>query len=94
VHLYVHPELEGVRPERYAALHVRIVLRDGRQHEGWFEYAKGAPDAPYSWDELRERYRECASLTLPAEKVEQTLQMVERIDQVPRIADLLELLSP
>jgi 2-methylcitrate dehydratase PrpD len=94
VHLYVHPELQEVTPDRYAALHVRVVLKDERRHEGWFEHARGAPDAPYSWDDLRARYRECASLTLPAEKVERTLQMAEQIDQIPRIADLLEALNP
>lgn len=93
VHLYVHPELEKVTPDRYAAVHVRILLKDGRGYEDWFEHATGAPESPYTREELRERYRECAGLTLSAAKVESSLQMLERIDQLPRIAELLDLLS-
>ena len=86
------PEIDARGYDRMrSAMDVR--LRDGSVLTVDADVYPGGPERPLSREELRQKFRECAAEALPADRIEEALAQVERVDQAPRIADLLGTLS-
>ena len=66
VRLYVDDELEALGFDQVRS-RIRIRLRNGRSIEGRYDVARGHPEKPMSWSELAEKFKECASLAVPAD---------------------------
>jgi 2-methylcitrate dehydratase PrpD len=73
---------------------VRIHLRSGDTVDRRVDHARGSADNPLDREELRQKFRDCARRALPPEQAEQALTMLERLDDVPRIDDLVHALVP
>jgi hypothetical protein len=64
---------------------VRIGLRDGRTLEADFPYQKGAPENPFSREDVTEKFRGNASLALgdaEVERLEAAVLTLERQDDL------------
>ncbi|MQA00776.1 MAG: MmgE/PrpD family protein [Dehalococcoidia bacterium] len=55
--------------------------------------ARGGPADPLSWDELLDKYRDCAARALPAEQVERSAQMLRDLEAVADIRELTATLA-
>ena len=55
---------------------------------------KGAPTNPYSFKEISDKFRTYASGVIDAEKIEETITKVARLEDEPDAAILARLLSP
>ena len=53
----------------------------------------GHPGSPLSLDQLREKFRDCAGIVLPKDRVESIRQMVESLDGCPDLRSLTAILS-
>jgi 2-methylcitrate dehydratase PrpD len=53
---------------------------------------RGDPSRPLAWEELAEKFRDCAGTVMLAEAVERTLSLVERLEEVPNVSRLTETL--
>jgi 2-methylcitrate dehydratase PrpD len=68
---------------------VEVDLADGRKFaQPSDERYRGSPDKPFTRDELLEKFTDCASLALSAER---TRHAIDRIESVDRLANIREL---
>jgi 2-methylcitrate dehydratase PrpD len=72
---------------------VTITLADGRKLERSAEEAKGHPDFPLSIAELRTKFMDCATQTLPRARAEAAFDALAALERAPRIADITPLLE-
>jgi 2-methylcitrate dehydratase PrpD len=92
VTLYVDDELEALGYDQVRS-RIRVKLKDGKIIEGRCDVARGHPEKPMSWAELEEKFRDCAALVLPRKGVEETIQMVARLEQLRSLSPLLRALG-
>jgi 2-methylcitrate dehydratase PrpD len=69
---------------------VTITLRDGRTFARTVDQVLGSPGNPMTRDELVGKYRRCAARVLPTARLEKSIAILEALDEVPRIADLMD----
>jgi 2-methylcitrate dehydratase PrpD len=89
VTLYVDDELEALGYDQVRS-RVRVKLKNGRLIEGRYDVARGHPEKPMSWTELSEKFRDCAELVLPRQRVEEAIGLVARIEQHKTLKPLLK----
>ncbi|MBI2854335.1 MAG: MmgE/PrpD family protein [Chloroflexi bacterium] len=106
VNVEVDPEVEDEfkREEGVAHTHakwgaskVTIKLRDGRKFYEKRNIAKGYPEMPLQWDELVEKYRECAdyaSLTQKGVNAGESVGLLKDLESVENVRQLIESLTP
>jgi 2-methylcitrate dehydratase PrpD len=86
---------EGAEPGAFPIgghAEVRIALKDGSEHSLRVDTPRGDPSRPLGWDELAEKFRDCAGMILPSEAVERTLCLVERLEELRDVGGLTETL--
>lgn len=92
VHMSTHPTADGVDPPHDHPDTVEVRLRDGTCLEESVSVAKGNADKPLTWNELTAKFRECAMLNLPSDRVtaiELAVTALERTDNVEGLGRLL-----
>jgi 2-methylcitrate dehydratase PrpD len=72
---------------------VTVTLTDGRQITRLRESARGDFQDPYREDEVRAKFRELAGLVLSAGAVTRVEELVARLDELPRLSDLVVALT-
>src|ERR1051325_629039 len=92
VRLYVDDELERLGYDQVRS-RIRVKLKNGTIIEGRYDVARGHPEKPMTWDELGEKFRDCASLVLPERKIDAIIPLVGKFPRMASIRPLLQLLS-
>ena len=84
--LYVDPELTESLPLEWVdkTATVKVRLKDGR------EYNRTADLPRLTWDEIREKYEECASLALPENKVKKSIDIVAGLEELKNLRSLIK----
>jgi 2-methylcitrate dehydratase PrpD len=82
------PELSAHVP-RLKPARVTVTLTDGRQLTRLRESARGDFQDPYGEDEIRGKFRELAGVVLSPAGVARAEALVDRLDELPRIGDLV-----
>ena len=72
---------------------VTVTLTDGRQITRLRESARGDFQEPYREDEVRAKFRELAGVVLSPGAVTRVEELVERLDELPRLSDLVVALT-
>jgi len=90
---HVDPELEaawkgGPRPET-----VHLYLKDGRKLTRRTDKSKGNPEFPLSDEEISQKFRDCASMCLPEEQVEELLERLWSLENVKSMREIARLLA-
>jgi 2-methylcitrate dehydratase PrpD len=85
------PELSAAVP-RLKPARVTVTFTDGRQVTRLRESARGDYQDPYRDDEIRAKFRELAGVVLSPAGAAQVEQLVDRLDQLPRLGTLVETL--
>ncbi|MBU1206704.1 MAG: MmgE/PrpD family protein [Proteobacteria bacterium] len=70
---------------------VIVRLKNGKEYSHGVLRAKGHADAPLTWDELLEKYRECARLVLDDKGVERTIELMGSLEKLPNIKELMNI---
>lgn len=78
---YVDPEAEKAYPDHYVAT-VTIVLHDGRSLQSHVDYPKGDPENRPTKEELYDKFRDLAGLSLAPKKVEDLLDHLVHLEKV------------
>ena len=82
---------EGVN---WGEMRLRIVLKDGRVLSTARSHARGWSEDPATWDDLAEKYRDCASDVLPQSQIEESIAMIAELESLPRVRKLMTVLQP
>jgi 2-methylcitrate dehydratase PrpD len=85
------PDLSAQVP-RLKPARVTVTFTDGRQVTRLRESARGDYQDPYGEDEVRSKFRELASLVLGPAGVTRVEALVDRLDELPRLGELVEAL--
>lgn len=88
-------ELKKVSEERgiLAPVRLKVKLRGGEEFCETVLEARGGPSNPMSQNEIREKFKECASQILPALSVKRALETIEHLETLKDISDLTSILS-
>ena len=93
VRFYVDPEAEKAGYDKMTTI-LKITLKDGRTISGRADFGKGSPINPMSYDEVAEKFRGCAAFAeWPADKANQVIEMVRKLEEVSDVRALTALLS-
>jgi 2-methylcitrate dehydratase PrpD len=89
----VHPEAEAAGYDKMTTI-VEIVLKGGRTISGRADFGKGSPANPMSYDEVADKFRECAAFSRwPREKAERVIALVRELERLRDMRELTALLS-
>jgi len=93
VHFGVHPEAENAGYDKMTTI-IDVQLTDGRRIGGRADFGKGSPSNPMSYDEVADKFRECAVYSRwPRRKAERVVELVRVLEDVKDVRELTELLS-
>ncbi len=70
---------------------VKVKLKNGKEYSYGVLQAKGHAEVPLSWDELLEKYRECARLVLNDQDVERTIDLMGSMEKIKSIKELTDI---
>ena len=92
VEFYNSPEADAAGADKMHSI-IDITLKDGRAVRGVADFARGSPQFPMSFDDVVEKFRDCArygGLTAPAaERVIAEVRALERVGDVRTLTRLL-----
>jgi 2-methylcitrate dehydratase PrpD len=89
----VHPEAEAAGYDKMTTI-IEITLRDGRKISGRADFGKGSPANPMSYEEVADKFRECAAFSRwPSDKAERVVEMVRSLENLADVRELTGLLS-
>lgn len=70
---------------------IDILLRDGRKVSGRADFGKGSPADPMSYDEVADKFRECAAYAhIAPPRAEVVIAMVRDMESLPTIGRLMD----
>jgi 2-methylcitrate dehydratase PrpD len=79
---------------RHMSGHVKIKLKDGRVLEENQPYPRGGLESPLPPEAIEEKFRANARLAIKREKAEEIVTTVRRLEDLPKIETLADLLVP
>jgi 2-methylcitrate dehydratase PrpD len=79
---------------RHFSGHVKVVLEDGTVLEENQPHPRGGFEEPLPAEEIVNKFRANARLALPESRIDVILDSVMRLEQLPSVAPLADLLSP
>ncbi|HEX9808726.1 MAG TPA: MmgE/PrpD family protein, partial [Alphaproteobacteria bacterium] len=89
----VHPEAEAAGYDKMTTI-VEIELADGRRFEARADFGRGSPAYPMSYDEVAEKFRECAGFAgHPRDRAEAMVERIHALEDVKDIAEITALLA-
>lgn len=72
-----------------------IEMNDGRRYTGRADAAKGSAALPMNIDEVSDKFRSCAEyIDWPKERVEQSIELLLRLEELDDVRSVTELLRP
>ncbi len=89
----VHPDAEAAGYDKMTTI-IEIALKDGRKISGRADFGKGSPANPMSYEEVADKFRECAAFSRwPSAKAERVVELVRGLEDVYDVRELVGLLS-
>jgi 2-methylcitrate dehydratase PrpD len=81
VHFGIHPEAEKAGYNKMTSI-LEIKLKDGRTISGRADFGKGSPAYPMSFDDVAEKFEDCARFAKwPSDKTKAIIESVRKLDQ-------------
>lgn len=89
----VHPEAEAAGYDRMTTI-LEITLTDGRRIRDRADFGKGSPANPMSYEEVADKFRECAAYSRwPSAQAEKVVELVRTLEDLRDVRELTGLLS-
>ncbi len=78
----------------WGEMRLAVTLRDGKRFATARSHARGWSEEPATWDDLAEKYRDCANGVLPQSQIDESIAMIKEIDKLPNLSTLMSALQP
>ena len=89
----VHPEAEAAGYDKMTTI-IDILLKDGRTVSGRADFGKGSPANPMSYQEVADKFRECAGFARwNADRANSVVDVVHRLEDLDSTRALMRLLA-
>jgi len=72
---------------------IAVHLKSGAKLSIECAYARGWPENPATWDDVAEKYAECCEGLLSPTAIEQSVELIKRLDDLPDVRKLVEILQ-
>jgi 2-methylcitrate dehydratase PrpD len=72
---------------------ITIKMKTGKEYSHSVLRARGHSDVPISWDELSEKYRDCAGITLAKKEVEKSIELMYTLESLSDIKELSRIVT-
>jgi 2-methylcitrate dehydratase PrpD len=93
IHFAADPEAEKAGYNKMTTI-IKIRLKDGRVVSGRSDFAKGSPADPMSYEEVAEKFRDCADFAKwPRDKTEGIIASVRTLERLEDVRGLTRLCS-
>jgi 2-methylcitrate dehydratase PrpD len=92
VKMKVNDEWDRVYPQKRGCL-CTIKTKNGKDYECSLDFAKGEPEFPFTFEEIRDKYLRLSTPILGVEKAHHLIEMVDNLDQDVAISDLMVILK-
>ncbi len=88
----MHPEAEAAGYDKMTTI-IEITLTDGRTISGRADFGKGSPANPMSYEEVADKFRECAAFARwPSDRRDRVIDTVKRLEDLSDVRELTALL--
>lgn len=77
----------------WGEMRLAVTLKNGTTLRIARSAARGWSEDPATWDDLAEKFRECSARILSAGQVDEALDMIRRLEQLPDVKPLLKALQ-
>lgn len=77
----------------WGIMRLAVKLKNGKTVRTERTTARGWSEDPASWDDLAAKFRECSERVLSGSQVNEVLDMIRRVDQLPSVAPLMRTLQ-
>ncbi len=89
----VHPEAEAAGYDKMTTI-LEIALTDGRVIRDRADFGKGSPAIPMTYDEVADKFRECAAYSRwPKKNAKEVVELVRNLEALKNMRELTGLLS-
>ena len=89
----VHPVAEAAGYNKMTTM-LEIRLQNGRTLTGRADFAKGSPAIPMSYDEVADKFLDCAAFAKwPTQRAKAMIDLVHKLETVTDVRKLTELVS-
>jgi 2-methylcitrate dehydratase PrpD len=93
VHVYADPEAEAAGYDKMTTI-IKIQMKDGKTFRGRADFGKGSPANPMSYEEVADKFRQCADFAhWPDTKAAAIVDLVRSIEDAPDMGRLIALIS-
>jgi 2-methylcitrate dehydratase PrpD len=93
VRFYTDPDAEKAGYDKMTTI-LKITLKDGRTISGRADFGKGSPANPMSFDEVAEKFLDCAAFAeWPTSKADRVIDTVRRLEDLSDVRTLTALCS-
>ncbi len=72
---------------------VRVKLKDGAEYYYEVKWPKGYSHNPMTWDEVAEKFRDCADGVLSSREMDRTIELLSELESLADISELMALVS-
>jgi 2-methylcitrate dehydratase PrpD len=72
---------------------VTIKMKNGKEYSHGVLRARGHADVPLSWDELLEKYRDCARVALNDQQVARTIEIMGNLEKIGNVREIASILT-
>ncbi len=72
---------------------VTVKMKNGKEYSHGVLRAKGHADVPLTWDELLEKYRDCARVGLNDQQVARTIEIMGNLEKLANIRELASIVT-
>ncbi|MPZ47173.1 MAG: hypothetical protein GEV05_28185 [Betaproteobacteria bacterium] len=73
---------------------ITIRLRDGTVLRQACSHAKGWTERPCSWQDLCEKFEDCAATVLDSRRIAEAIAMIEQLEELNGVGELIRVLDP
>jgi len=73
---------------------ITVKLRDGKVLTQACSHAKGWTERPCSWQDLCEKFEDCATRVLAKPQIDEAINLIGKLDELGSVKDLIRMLSP
>ena len=70
-----------------------IRLKDGREYTEKRDRPKGSEDCPFDYQDLLDKYEDCAHRVLSQSEVKESIELIENLENLTSVTELMELLK-
>ena len=70
-----------------------VTLKDRRTLRSARSTARGWSEDPATWDDLADKFRECSDRILSSSQVDEAIDMIRRLEQLPNVKPLMAALQ-